>query len=341
MEKDKNPYAGHSSKRKTVQEDLKSSPMMQSILQGGGNTQQLPPPNPPYPTEKNDPFAIEVEVPSRGVLSSSKHQDGRVIIHPLRGQHQDALTSMGEGGNAGPMLRRITSMVIELPPGFFFQEMLASDWVFCLLNILGITFPYGISISPKCPKCGLEVRHNFTIGDLPCTYPEDIDTGEGTDEEGKYFKVPYKEPFTVGPLTASKATVQYRLLRVKDLENIDNVRADNEKRHPNLKVNMSNFALSQYIQKIDGKEVSSQDALLWLDKLLLCDIAEIKQDISMVETGYDVEPQLLCSNKDSGGQECGNKFLFQIPVMSAGFFRQFAPKTRRNKKTKVPINAPR
>lgn len=221
-----------------------------------------------------NPYAIEVELPSKGMFYGEALVGGKVTLRPVTVQEEKLLAGKGDKME---MAYKVLQKCIcsECPP---LDSLLMTDTFFLLLNLRAISYgaEYGFQI--QCPGCDTKFKHSITL------------------PEGLQLKVAEQgdvEPFDI-ELPLSKQTVSLRFLRGSDEKEIDS-----------FLLNMPNagnqegdasyiFRLSRFIAKINGEEVDAVNKMDFCSKLIGKDSLAIREAIAEHETGPILSVHAKC-----------------------------------------------
>ncbi len=247
-------------------------------------------------------LSLPVKLPSHGVLYEGKIPDGEVLIYPIRGQQEEILASAGDGGpNTMVVLQHVTQQLVKLPPEFAFQELLVTDWMALLLNILAFSYSSIVTMTPKCPECKTQMQVQKDLKDLDCTYASDLKDG-------------YKEPFKTEPLPRCGEVITFKMLRLRDMAKISEYESKHRARQGFSGIDPSHtYSLAQHIIMIgDQGNMDDLEKMRWIRGALAYDLRVLRTEFEKWETGYDVKPTITCAH-------CGAYFAVPLPL---DFFRQ-------------------
>lgn len=250
-------------------------------------------------------ISLPYRLPSCGQLYEGKVPNGDVVIFPIRGEQEELLAGTSDqGGNALAVLHHVTQQLIQVSPEFSFPDLLATDWMAALLNLVSFSYSSVITLKPKCPSCFFVFVQQTDMKDLECTYADTLDVEE------------YKEPFTAPPLPKSGEVVQFRPLRLRDMIRIQEyVQRVKGKRGPMGGDPAVSFTLATQIHAIDGNSnLRDLERIQWVKSALAFDLRALRSHMEKCDTGYDLKPRFACP-------ECREEFEVQLPL---DFFRQAA-----------------
>lgn len=235
------------------------------------------------------------QLPSRGRLYGDQVPDGKVSFRLLRGPQEEILAGAKPDDNENQLLRYVTEGLIDLPKDFAFQELLVSDWVALVIQIMSRSYRDSITISPKCRHCTKSFPLELSVDQMECITADTFD-GE------------YQEPFeTCLPLEKDK--VLFRLLRIRDLQRIEEY-AEQLKTKSMRSNPLPTYTMTQQIISINEEGASGAvriRATNWLGG----DRQEFRRAVAKVETGYNLNPEIEC-------RLCGRHFHVRVPL---DFFR--------------------
>lgn len=254
---------------------------------------------------QQEPFLFPCRLHSHGKLYTAPTiPDGDIKIRPIRGEQEELLAGAGEGLNATIMLREVSQQLIVLPDGFPFPELLVSDWVTAMFNIMAASYSPSLTLTPACPKCG-EVLHEVrTLAQLECASAED-------------FGEKYKEPFQVESLPISKESVEFRLLRLRDMQRIEEYSLQYKGKKFGAKVGdpTYTYTLAMHIHSINGNtSLPEMERMKWVRRSIAGDLHYLRREIEKWDTGYSLRPEFTCPS-------CHHVFRTQVPL---DFFRSFS-----------------
>jgi rRNA maturation protein Nop10 len=257
-----------------------------------------------------DNLTLPYRLPSFGRLYDGAIPEGDVVLLPIRGEQEELLAGAKEADNYVVVLQHVTQQLIQLPPEFHFPDLLITDWMACLLNVLSFSYGAELHLQPKCPSCGDRNIHTALISDLECFYANEIE---------ERFSIPYTEPFAAEPLPRSREVVQYRRLRLRDLNRIQEYTQRIKMRSPvAYKDPTGTYTLATQIHAINDKvNLSELELMSWVRKSLSMDLNALRQHIDGTDTGYNLRPRFTCT-------KCGEVFEVQLPL---DFFRQLSTGT--------------
>jgi len=255
-------------------------------------------------------ITIPCRLPSLGRLYKVPIPNGDIQITPIRGEQEELLAGAGQGVNAAIMLREVTKQLSVLPEGFPFPELLVSDWVAITFNIMAASYSPDLTLTPPCPACSFVLQETKNLSQLECVTADSFEEGE----EG------YKEPFVIEELPLCKQRVEFRLLRLRDLQRIEEYSAQAKRKQAQMKMGdpTYTFTLASHIHSIDGNSnMSDLDRMRWVRKCIARDLHVMRHHIDAKETGFNLRPEFSCPS-------CGNMFRAQVPL---DFFRSFSSQT--------------
>jgi len=246
-------------------------------------------------------ISLPIKLPSLGKLYGDKIPEGEIVIYPIRGQQEEMLASMGDNQNQAMfMLQHIVQQLVKLPVGMPIQDLLVTDWMALLLNILAFSYSSIVTVTPQCPSCKTQFRHEQDLKNLECTYACDL-PGE------------LQEPMKTEPLPRSKQVITFQMLRVRHMNEVQDYAQKYQAKQGTGGTDPS-FTYSQalHILAIDGESVQTLDAMRWLRQALAYDLTILRQEFAKWATGYDMSALVHCP-------KCGLSFAAGLPL---DFFRQ-------------------
>lgn len=238
-------------------------------------------------------------LPSRG-FPYGRGPSYSPVIQPIRGEQEELLAGAGEGSDISTVLRHVVAQVTDLQ-GLPYDDLLVSDWMALLLNIMAFSYNPILSFKPKCPQCKKFQGHSKNIEEMECKV---IDPAEADL---------YKEPFETPPLPLSKDTITWRLLRIKDMIQAETYAKQREDAQVVPGNPFHTYIVARHIQKVKGKEVDMLRAMEWVRKAYGKDLRVLKDEFDKKETGYDLSLKFTCVH-------CGATFSSMVPL-DGSFFR--------------------
>lgn len=259
-------------------------------------------PKPPEKKAVTGPKGINLPytVPSRGVFYGDKCPGGQVIIYPIRGEQEELLAGAGEGVEATPVFRHVVAQLVDLG-GLPYEDLLLSDWVALLLNLLAFSYDPIMRFRPRCPHCHKFFPKSINIEEMECkVVPED-----------KAHE--WKEPFEASPLPMSSAKVAWKLLRLRDMVSAEDWARQQESIQTTPGSPLHTYTLAKHIISVNGEKKRILDAIDWVRDALARDLRALSGEFRKRETGYDLTPRFDCPH-------CGGYFRTRLPL-DGSFFR--------------------
>ena len=102
---------------------------------------------------QNDPFIFSCKLPSEGRLYDIEIPEGIVKINPMRGEHEELLAATGNEQNAAIVMRDISRQLTELPDDLNFLDLLVTDWMAIVFQLMAVSYSPEITLHPQCPYC--------------------------------------------------------------------------------------------------------------------------------------------------------------------------------------------
>lgn len=268
----------------------------------------------------NSAISLSYQFPSKGLLYDGNLPEGRATIFPLLGEHEEMIAGMGEGKNAGPMWRQVTKQLIQLPSTFDFLDLTVNDWTAAILNILAFSFTPVFTLEPRCPHCHKNTVVSKNISEFEITTPEDIVRQKfGISEEedvSSDLLLKYKEPFITQPLPFSKDVVKFRILRLRDIERIEQYERQLDKKSNISAGRVNTYTLAQHIVEINGTDFSQATDMAimnWIRKSRSGDLQVLRDTLKNTEVGYEIQPSFTCGF-------CEESFKVMLPLTDTSFF---------------------
>lgn len=239
---------------KSAIEDKKSE--LENILEGG-------------------PYAIDVDLPSRGRFYGDAMPGGKVRIRPISVKEEKIFTSSrNQMDVADDVLRKcIVGKCIPL------RDMLMTDKFYLLLNLRAISYGSDYSFRLKCSSCANEFVHKVVL-------PTGLRLKVATEAD--------VEPFEL-KLPVSGKSLGLRFLRGSDEKEIINyVRqlpaTDADDGDPGYV-----YRLSRFIATIDGEDVPSIEKMKFVEEMIGKDSFALRQAMVEHECGAELSLTVTCS----------------------------------------------
>jgi hypothetical protein len=217
-----------------------------------------------------------VTLPSMGVFYSGKCPGGKVEITPWTTAQEELHVTYG-GRDPYTLIDKLIEGNVRLPSGLTHDEMLTTDRFFLLYQLRSVSLVSKYTVIRTC-KCKHEHEVQVDIDALKVKVP---DEGES-------------EPFDVY-LPRSKKTVALRLLRVADEKA---TREQGKKYSTMTGGNASSvgtaFTLARQILTIDGESKKFDERRDFVSKLVLLDLAVIRNAVEKHETGLLTSVEATC-----------------------------------------------
>jgi len=243
-------------------------------------------------------------LPSRGFLYG-RGPAYSPVIQPIRGEQEELLAGAGEGSDVTTVLRHVVAQVTDLQ-GLPYEDLLVSDWMALLLNIMAFSYNPILSFRPKCPTCKKFQSVSKNVEEMECKV---IDP----DKAGLY-----KEPFETPPLPLSKDVITWRLLRIKDFIQAEAYAKQREESQVVPGNPFHTYIIAKHILKIRGKDTEPIQAMEWVRKAYAKDLRALNEEFEKKETGYDMTLKFACVH-------CGASFAAMVPL-DGSFFRSTGSK---------------
>lgn len=232
----------------------------------------------------------KVTLPSNGLLY------GKTIPAQLTVQNLTAdEESMLYGASGDKAINDIVKSIVQedIDP----KVLTAFDRHFLLMKGRILTYGSNYPVEVRCPRCGM-----FHV-DL------DLNTLPVYELDPKYA-----EPWDIEPLPQSKSVLT---LYIPNGADYDVMESELKRRIAKYNLNedraryKANIAIN--IAKIDGEDVSFDEAFNFVSELSGMDSSFLKKQINDIEVGYDTLIVTSCP-------KCGNDVELRLP-MTADFFR--------------------
>lgn len=178
------------------------------------------------------------------------------------------------------------------------NDLIAADTNYLLFRLRIHTYGPDYDITTTCPNCRARNENTINLEDLP------------VNELGDDFEEPFKIT-----LPMSGDTLECALLRKHDIDAIDSRSKKIARRSKKATLNeiSFNYRMGKYIKKINGKEVSWDEAVAYTQDMHGRDSAWFWHEINKVDVGYDTELEIECD-------ECGEVYTTMMPI-TMEFFR--------------------
>jgi len=192
----------------------------------------------------------------------------------------------------------IRACIVE-PKNLDIDQLITADKYFVMIRLRMLTYGDEYQIFYTCPECNHKNPYKINFNELESyELPED-------------FIEPYE--FT---LPMSKKEVGIRLLRGKDLKDVDRESKRLLNKFPEMKGDISyTLRMAKYIQTIDGERVEKPFCMEFVESMHGRDSAYFHYKINQIEVGYDITIYRNCKNP-----RCGIALEFVMP-MNVEFFR--------------------
>lgn len=258
---------------------------------------------------KDRPLLQTVTLPSKGMPYGDKIPQGKVWISAMTTKEEKVFAS--NSSSANDKFNLLLNSCCYLGEGVFAADLLISDRFFLLIQIRALSLGNDYGFSFKCGQCDTQSRIEIKIpGSL--TLIEAADEDQMDPDTGETIPA-FEEPFEVD-LPFSGKRVALKFLRGKDEEAIQRMVAKkNEKGIRDIGDPAYTLALSKFIAKIDGEDVTPLQALSFVENLITRDSAFIRDEIEERTPGYRPDIHITCPN-------CGYVHEERLPVGSE-FFR--------------------
>jgi hypothetical protein len=250
-----------------------------------------------------EPPAELVEIPSHGYLYKDICNDpeilekGAIRIRPMT-VHEEKIISTPRLVKSGQALDMIFKNVIK--SNIDTKKLLSSDRVFLLLWLRSVSYGNQYKFKLQCPNTNCQKRFEYSV---------DLSQHPVKEFENEDIK----EPFTI-TLPVSKATLEYRLPRGGDEEEIINMQ--NKPKAINDADDAIVTRLSSAVLKIilsDGTELSVKEKTAFIEGLIARDASLFRQALEKNDCGIEDITGITCPY-------CEYEFDTTIPLTES-FFR--------------------
>jgi hypothetical protein len=236
-----------------------------------------------------------VELPSRGVLYEDKLPGGKVNLRPMGEAEENLLFQ--RGGDAVMKAHRIVDNcyldAAKVAPG----DLLMIDGFYILLMLRVQMFGPVYEVPFRCQACSHQRKTRVNI-------LEELDKRDMADG--------VVEPFEV-VLAHAKKTVNFRLLRRKDEEDVSKHTKRMLMKSTDFGDDSARYRIGKQIMSIDGKEVGGEEAQRFARALDMKDANDFRLAVEAVEGGVDLTLYQDCP-------ACGYANEYTMPF-TAEFFR--------------------
>lgn len=238
-------------------------------------------------------------LPSLGVFYENKVPGGKGKIFPIRGEQEELLAGAGDGVEASPVLRLVVDQLSDFN-GLPSEELLVSDWIYILLNILAFSYDPILTFSPLCPDHAVRVPTSIDIEKMEC---KRIDLKQ-MDQ--------WKEPFETEALPLCRDKIGWRLLRIHDFEEVESYvsQVQDASMSPGKPGHI--YTMARHIETINGKKPKSAEKMQWVRSAIGKDLRALQRAFDAKETGYNLRPKFRCPK--------GHWFRARLPL-DGRFFR--------------------
>ena len=141
-----------------------------------------------------------------------------------------------------------------------------------------------MSFNLVCPECKNNWVESKGLSDFECLTADQVKD--------------YTEPFSV-TMPLSGDVIKFRLLRIRDQENIENYAAQLKQKSEMITGNPTyTYTLAQHIIAIND-DFNSRDLqrMAWVRKAIGGDLYAFRTAIEKVDTGYRMRPRFFCRNQ--------------------------------------------
>jgi len=245
-------------------------------------------------------ITLPYDLPSRGVFYGEKLPNGTVTMFPIRGEQEELLAGAGDGVEATPVFRSVVAQLSDLK-GLAYEDLLLSDWVALLLNLLAFSYTPIVRLRPRCTYCHKFFPKHVNIEEMPCTVVKD-------EERDKWASA-----FKTDPLPFSKAVVEWKLLTLSDMIRAEEWAEQQQSTQMTPGSPLHTYTIARHIKTINGKETKILHAIDWVRQAYGRDLRALSEEFRKWETGYDLTPKFRCPH-------CGGTFRQKLPL-DGSFFR--------------------
>lgn len=238
-------------------------------------------------------YETKVHLPSNGMLYGEGGPED-VVLRAITTREEKFLLGSSNSNSTDEILEAC----VVSPKGLKMEDLIPPDSNFLLYKLRIHTYGPMYDITTTCPSCHARNRNKVNLNDF-LVYELDDD---------------FTEPFDV-ELPTSGDTLTCRMLRKKDYEVIDNRAKKFARKNPGMtQAEIAyNFRLSRHLLKINGKDVSWEEAQKYTIDMHGMDVAWFWHVMDEINVGYDTDVDVTCD-------QCGADYTAPLPF-TMDFFR--------------------
>jgi len=240
-------------------------------------------------------YELDVHLPTRGII----YEDipAVVKIRNITTKEEKLIYSQS---NENFMYELVQECITE-PKDIDIEDLVISDTYYLLVKLRAHTYGSEYKVEHTCPECGtkntyrIDFENEFTVYELEDDFSEPV-----------FFTLPVSED-----------EIGIRLLRGKDIKDVDKEAQRKIRSFPNMKGDPTmEIRMKKYISHINGEEVDKAQVELYVeDGLHGRDSAYFWHKVRDIQIGYDPTVYRKCNNV-----RCGADLEFVMPL-TPEFFR--------------------
>lgn len=236
----------------------------------------------------------DVELPSRAVIYDNDLVPPIVKIRPMTTKEEKILY----GSNSANALDIVIKNCVVEPKTLNLSHLIVPDKYAILVALRIISIGDLYPVKHKCEHCGEVNDIDIMLSELKVNYLGDD----------------FQEPYEI-KLESINSVVGIKLLRGRDLDAVDEMVKKIKRKSKQAFVGDMGytFRLAKYIQEIDGKAVTFDKALKFVESWTMRTSLEFRDAIENIEVGHDLDIVREC-------MYCGMDMEFSLPF-TAEFFR--------------------
>ncbi|AWD93026.1 baseplate hub subunit [Bacillus phage vB_BceM-HSE3] len=237
-------------------------------------------------------YVENFDLPSKGLLYTPEDNiPATVGLRPMTTKEEKMLF----GSPSNKVLNEVIAECLDQK--FDLSKLLLPDQFFLMIMLRVVSYGSDYTVKAECPSCGK--THEYTV-DLSDLHIYELDED-------------FEEPFEL-TLPKSKDVLSVRLLRGKDIEDVDKETRRFERRFKESKGDMSYiYRMMKYITEVNGELISGGKLQGYVENMVGMDSAYLADKVNSVELGIDTLILEDCKG-------CGEELEFDLP-MTPEFFR--------------------
>lgn len=254
-------------------------------------------------------YTRTIELPTDGRFYKGTEMPSEVILRSMKTKEE----KMIYGSDEDAIVLAIKECVVEPKEGFELEELISPDITALMLGLRIVTYGpiYKVTLPCPNPKCKKENEIKVDLTEFEFdTLPED-----------------FVEPFVI-TLPRSGDELSVRLLRYKDLREVDKWAKSIMKKSPEIKGDISYILrLAKMLVAVNGVDFpNKQRAYAYAEEMDGMDSGYFWHEVNKIRIGFDTMVYHEC-------RFCGEDMDFDLPV-TPEFFRPYFEDERRPKRKK-------